>query len=88
MVPSCPALAALARLGPAVPDGVADLGVVLAGVPDPRRRRGVRHSLVSILVAPRAIAGLRNLAVNAPRHAGHTDIAAGCGPWPAIPHDP
>ncbi|WP_376770656.1 transposase family protein, partial [Lentzea indica] len=58
-VSSCPIPAVLDRLAPvaAAVDRVADLREFVAGVPDPRRRRGVRHSLASILlVAASAVA--------------------------------
>lgn len=62
MVSSCPIPAELGRLGLINADEVADLRVFLERVPDPRRRRGVRHPLVSILVlaAAAVAAGARS----------------------------
>jgi predicted transposase YbfD/YdcC len=47
---SCPIPDALRPVGPIAPDTVGDLRFFLQAVPDPRDRRGVRHSLGSILV--------------------------------------
>jgi predicted transposase YbfD/YdcC len=63
-VSSCPISAVLDRLAPVGADRVADLRELVAGVPDPRRRRGVRHSLASILLlaAAAVAAGARSFA--------------------------
>ena len=47
---SCPIPAALDRLAPITSEHVTDLRGFLDRVPDPRRRRGVRHSLTAILL--------------------------------------
>jgi len=58
---SCLIPAVLDRLAPAA-DRIADLREFVAGVPDPRHRRGVRHSLASILLlaAAAVAAGARS----------------------------
>ncbi|MGK3207748.1 ISAs1 family transposase [Amycolatopsis sp. MEPSY49] len=48
-VASSPILAALTRLASLDPDQVADLREYLTRVPDPRKRRGLRHPLGSVL---------------------------------------
>ena len=66
------------------------LAEYLAWVPDPRNRRGVRHSLTSLLMA--AVAAVLAGATRFHRHletAGHTSIAAACrhharDVWPAL----
>jgi predicted transposase YbfD/YdcC len=50
VVSSCPIPDVLDRVGPVTPDTAGDLRVFLEEVPDPRKARGVRHSLTSILV--------------------------------------
>lgn len=65
-VSSCPIPAVLDRLAPVVAgqviDRIADLREFVSVVPDPRRRRGVRHSLASILLlaAAAVAAGARS----------------------------
>ncbi|NKE64092.1 ISAs1 family transposase, partial [Lentzea sp. PSKA42] len=61
-VSSCLIPAVLDRLVPVAVDRIADLREFVAGVPDPRRRRGVRHSLASILLlaASAVAAGARS----------------------------
>src|ERR1044072_1949248 len=57
-VSSCPIPAVLDRLGPVVGNRPADLRRFVERVPDPRCRRGVRHSLASIvLLGAAAVAG-------------------------------
>ena len=60
---SSPIPTALTTLPPLAPDAVADLRRYLAAVPDPRRRRGIRHCLGSVLVlaALAVAAGARSL---------------------------
>jgi predicted transposase YbfD/YdcC len=75
-VSSFPIPAVLDRLAPVAAERIADLRELVAGVPDPRRRRGVRHSLASILLlaASAVAAGARSFtaigewAADAPQH--------------------
>jgi predicted transposase YbfD/YdcC len=62
-VSSSPIPTSLTTLPPLDPDSVADLRRYLAAVPDPRRRRGVRHSIATVLtLAAVAVAvGARSL---------------------------
>lgn len=59
---SCPIPAALDRLALVADDRIADLREFVVRVPDPRARRGVRHSLASILLlaATAVAAGARS----------------------------
>ena len=61
---SSPIPTSLTTLPPLAPDMIVDLRRYLAAVPDPRRRRGIRHSIGSLLVlaALAVTAGARSLA--------------------------
>ena len=60
---SSPIPTALTTLPPLTPDDAVDLRRYLAAVPDPRRRRGIRHAIGSVLVraALAVAAGARSL---------------------------
>lgn len=62
-VSSSPIPTPLTTLPPLTPDTVADLRCFLAAVPDPRRRRGIRHPIGSVLTlaALAVAAGARSL---------------------------